>query len=123
MASQLKRSKKLKEVDKYLFVTLLILVIILGYVNLTGMYKISLRGEGPIIVHESKIIDLGDMTLRQKIAQTLIVFGQENNIEDIRILNPGGVYIGAISASPEDEFSVHVVPTVNVVLNRPASSP
>jgi len=101
MDSQFKKKLKGVKAEQCLFAFLLILVLFLTYLNVTGTYKISLRGEGPIIVHESKIIDLREMTLRQKISQMLILFGQEHNLNDVRLLNPGGVYVGAISADPQ----------------------
>jgi len=93
------KKKRSNIVQKWIFVLLLSLVLVLGGLNLAKARGLLLIfPEPPQIVNQT--ISLGSLTLEQKIAQMVIVHGAEWNMNQWKKLQMGGIHLFALK-TPE----------------------
>ncbi|PIN74012.1 hypothetical protein COV20_02770 [Candidatus Woesearchaeota archaeon CG10_big_fil_rev_8_21_14_0_10_45_16] len=73
---------------------LLILILVLSLVTLRGQLPLQVDEPSNVVIDEN-VISLQSLTLKQKIAQMILVYGKDSNAELYQKMLIGGVYLGA----------------------------
>lgn len=90
--------RKIKEIYLTIFLILLVILLIVVSIEKEKLPRI----EQPVgVYYEQDVIDLGSLTLKQKIAQMILSYGKEENKEELQKLNIGGIFLGAKGSRSE----------------------
>ena len=81
--------------QKKVFVVLLVIVVILGFLNLGKATGVLIKEQPSVMVVENTI-ELNSLTLEQKIAQMVIVHGGIHNLQAWKKMQLGGIHLFAM---------------------------
>ena len=94
--------RKLTALEKILFTGMLIIILIVGIIFYFLFFKNITTGTKNIIVSDNQI-NFDSLSLKQKIAQMIIVRGDDNKNIELTRLNVGGIFLDR-QKSEEDYY-------------------